>query len=310
MDVIPGLAYFAVGAGILGELPGGGDVAHIQANLLAGLYMGQLARIIASHFYISNACKACQVLIESTEYKSPVIKPSRKNLIKFAFWTCLQLESDILAEVLLPPSGITRYEAKMLFEMPNGVTLEPNPDEANPSPLTSTPNIFRILRFYSTQIQLRRTLNDIHSNLYKEKDKEVPYDQKPPLKVIESLNVNLEAWRSSLGNWNWNDREHKSIDINVARMRGKYYGAKYIINRPALGYLLALRAGPACASSSTPGSRPSWSPVVAPTYQSSSETEVQMAAEACVAAAMRSTTVFDSVPERIIITNVFGTAHA
>jgi hypothetical protein len=35
-----------------------------------------------------------------------------------------------------------------------------------------------------------------------------------------------------------------------------------------------------------------------------------MAAEACVAAAMRSTTVFDSVPERIIITNVFGTAHA
>lgn len=339
MDVIPGLAYYAVAADILGELPGGGDVSHIQANLLAGLYMGQLARIIPSHFYISNACKACQVLIESSEYKSQTIKPSRKNLIKFAFWTCLQLESDILAEVLLPPSGITRYEAKMIAEMPNGVTLEPNPDEANPYPHTSTPNIFRILRFYSTQIQLRRTLNDIHSNLYKDKDKELPYDQKPPLKVIESLNVNLEAWRSSLGDWNWNDREHKSTDINVARMRGKYYGAKYIIHRPALRYLLALRAGFASGSSSTPGSRPSESPVVAPSYrsqqpspalqhsqasgfvgrrptemapphQSSFEKEVQAAAEACVAAAMRSTTVFDSVPERIIITNIFGTAHA
>jgi hypothetical protein len=220
MDVIPGLAYFAVAAGILGELPGGGDVAHIQANLLAGLYMGQLARIIASHFFISNACKACQVRVESTEYKSAVIKPSRKNLIKFAFWTCLQLESDILAEVLLPPSGITRYEAKMLFDMPNGITLQPNPDEANPNPLTSAPNIFRILRFYSAQIQLRRTLNDIHTHLYNDKDKELPEDQKPPMKVIESLNVNLEGWRSSLGDWNWNDREHKSIDINVACMRG------------------------------------------------------------------------------------------
>jgi Fungal Zn(2)-Cys(6) binuclear cluster domain len=339
MDVIPGLAYYAVAADILGELPGGGDVSHIQANLLAGLYMGQLARIVPSHFYISNACKACQVLIESSEYKSQTIKPARKNLIKFAFWTCLQLESDILAEVLLPPSGITRYEARMIFEMPNGVTLEPNPDEANPSPLTSHPNIFRILRFYSTQIQLRRTLNDIHSNLYKDKDKEMPYDQKPPLKIIENLNINLETWRSTLGDWNWNDLDHLSPDINVARMRAKYYGAKYIIHRPALRYLLASRTGFGSGSSSTPGSRPSESPVVGPSYktqhpspvvqnsqsgtyvarrptemappnQSSFDKDVQAAAEACVMAAMRSTTVFDHVPQRIIITNIFGTAHA
>jgi hypothetical protein len=311
IDVIPGLAYYAVAANILGESAGGGEISHIQANLLAGLYMGQLARIIQSHFYISNACKSCQILIESTEYKFDTT-PARRNLINFAFWTCLQLESDILAEIPLPPSGITRYQAKMIAEMPNGVTSEPNSDEIGLNSFIGTPHIFQILRFYSTQIQLRRTLNDVHFYLYKDKES---YDQKPLLKVIESLNINLEAWRSSLKDWNWNDREHKSADINVARMRAKYYGAKYIIHRPALRYLLTLRTG----VTPTSDSRLSESPdgfagrgqiEIAPPYQTSFEAEVQVAAEACVAAAVKSTTVFDCVPERIIITNIFGTAHA
>ena len=40
MDVVPGFTYFAQGAGILRELPGGCSVSHVQANILAGLYMG------------------------------------------------------------------------------------------------------------------------------------------------------------------------------------------------------------------------------------------------------------------------------
>ena len=69
MDVFPGLAYYSIAAGILGDLAGGSDLSHIQANLLAGLYMGQLARVFPSYHYISNASRACQVLIES--YVSP-----------------------------------------------------------------------------------------------------------------------------------------------------------------------------------------------------------------------------------------------
>jgi hypothetical protein len=302
MDVIPGLAYYATAASMLGEFPGGLDVSYIQANLLAGLYMGQLARVVASHAYISNACRACQVLIESPEYNSPTITFIRKNLIRFAFWTCLQLESDILAEVLLPPSGITRHEARMLCEMPDDITGEPDAS--------------RILRFYYTQIQLRRTLNDVHSNLYKVTDKELCMD----LKVIENLDLNLEAWRLGLKDWDWDDRNHQSRDINVARMRAKYYGAKYIIHRPALRYLLELRTQSEADSSSTLGSRPSespasdksqqLSPAVSQSQASTFGQKTQKAAEECVMAAVRSTTVFDSVPERIIVTNIFGTAHA
>ncbi|KAK5311803.1 hypothetical protein LTR93_011582 [Exophiala xenobiotica] len=74
MDAILGLAYFAKAAAILGELPGGTDVPHIQANLLAGLYMGRLARLLPSYFYINKACMAAEILIESTPYKEQTIK--------------------------------------------------------------------------------------------------------------------------------------------------------------------------------------------------------------------------------------------
>jgi len=74
---------------MLSEFPGSLDVFYIQANLLAGLYIRQLARVVPSHAYISNACRACQVLIESSEYESPTITLARKNLIRFAFWTSL-----------------------------------------------------------------------------------------------------------------------------------------------------------------------------------------------------------------------------
>jgi len=63
VDVIPGLVYYNVACDILGGLRGGYDLSHVQAALLAGLYMGQIAQVHASHDWITQAGKACQVLI-------------------------------------------------------------------------------------------------------------------------------------------------------------------------------------------------------------------------------------------------------
>lgn len=321
MDVIPGLAYFAQGADILGELPGGSSVSHVQANILAGLYMGQLARIIPAHYYFSNACRGCIVLIESSEYKRKEMKAGKRNLINFAFWSCLQLESDILAEVELPPSGITRYEGPMHQEFPRMVTLEPIPE---------TSDMVAALRFYSYQITLRRELNRVHKALYV--DKALDGVDMPVKSMQRVLENNLEGWRNTLGSWNWDEDYHKSYDINIARMRGKYYGAKYIIHRPTLAYALYHLSGNA------PAERPSESPMGAPSSQQQSpamshtvtdtryprpgserrppskihelEGWVLDSAKTCVEAAIRSTTVFDAVKDRLIVTNIFGTAHA
>ena len=63
VDVIPGLAYYATATDILGNLVGGNELPHVQAGLLAGLYAGQLARVLESWKWIHFACTACQLLI-------------------------------------------------------------------------------------------------------------------------------------------------------------------------------------------------------------------------------------------------------
>ena len=347
MDVIPGLAYFAVAADILGELSGGTGVPHIQANLLAGLYMGQLARIFPSYSYISQACTACQVLIESKDYRDKIITGTNRNLIKLVFWSCLQLESDIRAEMSLPPSGITRHEQKMMDhgEIPDGVTLDDQPGPGEPPPpIANTPSGV-IMRHYTNQIILRIKLNYSHKLLYEadETDKHGEFFcDKNKLDLIDELNKQLEEWKGlqDIQGVGWTDQgsdDHKNEDINIARMRGKYYGAKYIINRPALAYALSLC--PRSGSSSTPRSHPTESPIFGPGhnpqlaspagghtpgtgYRRQNEMgpplrlmdrldpRVVKAATACVWAAVRSTTAFDGVQGRLIITNIFGTAHA
>ncbi|KAK5073427.1 hypothetical protein LTR70_010251 [Exophiala xenobiotica] len=287
IDVIPGLAYFAKAANILGELPGGVEVSHVQANLLAALYMDQLARVIPSHWYITNACRACMILIDSPDYQEKKMMRERRNLINFAFWSCLQLESDILAEVDLPPSGIVAKEGDMLFEIPDDLIVA-DPEAEGYVPGTKDPTADH----YSNQIQLQRTINDAVNHIYNS-SREL---EKPSEAIIPTITEVLESWREFMRarlNWDWEEDEFESTDINIARMRGKYYEAKYIINRPALQYALNL------AGSGTPMS------------QASEEPGILDACRKCIDAAIKSTTAFDKVQgNRLVITNILGTAHA
>lgn len=61
--VIPGLAYYAYATDILGNHLGGNELVHVQAGLLAGLYAGQLGRVLESWKWINWACTSCQVLV-------------------------------------------------------------------------------------------------------------------------------------------------------------------------------------------------------------------------------------------------------
>jgi len=63
--------------------------------------MGQLARILQSYFYTSQACVAAQILVESSSNVRHTMRPTQRNLINFAFWSCLQLESDVMDQLKL-----------------------------------------------------------------------------------------------------------------------------------------------------------------------------------------------------------------
>lgn len=55
-DTIPGLEYFAIASDIIGNQLGGNTLSHVWANIFAGLYHGQLARVVESHAYIAHGC--------------------------------------------------------------------------------------------------------------------------------------------------------------------------------------------------------------------------------------------------------------
>ena len=63
IDVIPGLAYFGKAMEILGVLAGGNELENVQICLLAGLYWGQLGRVLDSWKWINYACMGCQILV-------------------------------------------------------------------------------------------------------------------------------------------------------------------------------------------------------------------------------------------------------
>jgi len=61
LDVIPGLDYFAYATDILGGQLAGTSLRHIHAYILAGLYHGQLGRVMESYAYIKEAGWALQI---------------------------------------------------------------------------------------------------------------------------------------------------------------------------------------------------------------------------------------------------------
>jgi hypothetical protein len=153
----------------------------------------------------------------------------------------------------------------------------------------------------------------------------------------EILSMNLELWRSSLPpEMRWNDNDPPSPDINHARMRAKYWGARYIIHRPVLFHALhflgpnasgsavdspAGLAGSHTSPSLTHGQRATDMTRISSdlgTLQGSNGAhsyrdlppKIRRACGLCVQSAIQSTIAFDGVKGRPVVTNIFGTAHA
>jgi hypothetical protein len=63
IDKIPGLHYFAFATDVIGNQLGGNKLQHVHACLLAGLYHGQLGRVLESHAYIHQACYSLEGIL-------------------------------------------------------------------------------------------------------------------------------------------------------------------------------------------------------------------------------------------------------
>nr|POE78025.1 hypothetical protein CFP56_09666 [Quercus suber] len=336
LDVIPGLAYFAKALEVLGDQADGQDLVHAQMFLLAGLYKGQLARVKESLSWFTMAGRVLQMLLDREklfnhnywtdegaittrlERGQAIIKNMRINLIVVASWSCLQLESDILAELKLPASNLPDYEDRLLFprKMPEDESyggLDPSVQHEDGG---NVPSEEVINLFYMGQLYIRRRLNKVHRELYGSQCHKMSLEE-----VRETLVTHekyLQEWRNAVPqNTRWEDEDPAPADILSARLRAKYWGARYVINRPFLDYFLHImphvKEGKRVEESARDNnghSRHAEEIHIFKAIALMKESEIMSACVRCVQAAMYSTVAFDNVPDRLIVTNIHGTAHA
>jgi len=326
IDVVPGIAYYAKAVEILGDEVDGNDLVHAQMFLLAALYKGQLTRVKESMSWITMAGRAILILLDRyklynenywEEYNTRMqfersqkqIKDKRMNLIVIASWTCLQLESEILAELRLPASGIRGIEHLLL--MPNRIYED---DTYSGEDSDGQDDI--LLIYYSAQIFIQRRLNQVHREIY---GKESP--AKPLSEVREMLsghNSILSAWRQGLPDiLQWNDNDDPPSDILNASLRAKYWGARYLINRPFLDYALHIlprlqdgKTVDSAALDSVGNPRDKADIHLFKAIEQLDIEEIFGGSRRCIEAAVHSTVAFDSVPNRLIVANIHSTAHA
>ncbi|GAB7360772.1 hypothetical protein MBLNU230_g0760t1 [Neophaeotheca triangularis] len=334
MDVVPGLAYYAKAAEILGDQGDGYDLVHAQMFLLAGLFKGQLARVKESMSWITMAGRATQSLLEryklyNEQYWSAYgdvrtqhqkgqrqIKDKRQNLIVLASWTCLQLESDILAELRLPSSGIQSIENLLL--MPHQIPGEEDNTYAGIQTNGSADDDEGYILFvYTAQMYLRRRLNQIHREMYGPEC--LGKEEHEVQMMLKGHEETLSAWRAGLpSTLAWSDSDPPPSDILSARLRAKYWGAKYIVNRPFLDYALHIlpyvvegdRTVEQASIDAHGNPRDKAEIHLFKAIEGMGKSEVWQAAKRCIQAAMQSTVAFDGIPNRLVVTNIHGTAHA
>lgn len=192
------------------------------------------------------------------------------------------------------------------------------------------------MMYYSSHIYLQ----NIHIK-NQEQESHLPSVQRAQI-------TNLKLWRSMLPlPLEWKDTDEPAKNINAAHMRAIYYRIKYILHLPLLYYTIqyglpiewdkrdaqfgvdwltssilpsdklpyhnyARLKDMLSAMNSDTNNRflafpQNWSP---PTFDKKElPTMVHLACRTCVECAIQSLTAFDGIEDRLVVPNIFGTAH-
>jgi hypothetical protein len=208
----------------------------------------------------------------------------------------------------LPQSGILAFEEYI-----------PYPNQYLASQYGFDP---RVLSSFSAQLYLRKNLNQVHQVLYDpSKSQQGPLPQVPGLdaefNIFKYIEEALDISRFVPPEFTFDLNDPPATDILSARLRAKYWGALMITFRPFIRQILHFNEKRTALSSPVPISGDFRSeisvPVIGPEAKTESDIDPRVIenAEKGVYALIQSTKAFHGLgPQRFIITNVFGTAHA
>ncbi|OAA76963.1 hypothetical protein LEL_06647 [Akanthomyces lecanii RCEF 1005] len=306
---IPGLEYFAFATDILGNHLGSyNNMKNVYADIFAGLYQGQLGRPLESFAFVHRASHKLQVIMRPSLEKlkrfkttREFIKDTKYNQLSLAFWTCLQLESDLLAELPVPPSGLLSYENDIPH--PNMSLLE-----GFPKP---------VLDSYLGQLYLRTHLNSIHRMFYAPEDPAKGAVGEIPFKNVDFVSDAVSGMQWVGPSFAFKEDDPPASDILSARLRAKYWGAQVLTYRPFLRQILQFSFVKNHPTTGQPPSSEFRAEVEAPRIDPQARNvqdlnpHILVLAQKAIKALVESTRAFHGLGDkRPVITSVFGTAHA
>ncbi|PGH14823.1 hypothetical protein AJ79_02839 [Helicocarpus griseus UAMH5409] len=215
----PGMAYFAAAWQLLPSLMMRNSVLSAQCMILASAYLFYLVRPLEAWTLLSNISIKLQLLLGSPGR----VPPQSKELSGRVYWNALLFESDLLAELDLPHSGIVQFEETA--ELPGGFEEEDDEEPAGRDELW----------YFLSEIALRRLLNRVSHMIY-QTELRLSIGALEP--VVAELDFQLSQWYESLPLPVQFPHTHAPLSNPVQTvLRHRYFACRTIIYRP---YILAV----------------------------------------------------------------------
>lgn len=199
---------------------------QLQGLTHNSLYFAFLRRPLQAGTYINAAAAKCLLLLS---YPPTHSTPEDTERIRRIFWSCYILESDYLAELSVPLSGVGRIESSI--PLPGNYPTHATPQEEEQSSL-----------YFLACISMRRLLNRVHQLLYaRDTGACESLDNARFPVVVAELDHQLEEWRDVLPAAFEFDVD---LDSNPASEHGRFLRQRYltcrsVIYRPYLMWMLS-----------------------------------------------------------------------
>ncbi|KAI0394390.1 hypothetical protein F5Y17DRAFT_262371 [Xylariaceae sp. FL0594] len=174
----PGLQYFTAAWSLLPGMMTANSVLAAQCHLLAAAYLFYLVRPLEAWNLLCTTSSKLQLLL-----MAPTRVPEdQRELLERIYWNALLFESDLLAELDLPHSGVVQFEENV--GLPGGFQGEESEAVGRDD-----------LWYFLAEIALRRLLNRVSQLIYS-KDSMASTTSLEP--VVAELDFQLTQWYESL----------------------------------------------------------------------------------------------------------------
>ncbi|POR35221.1 Uncharacterized protein TPAR_04587 [Tolypocladium paradoxum] len=176
----PGLQYFTAAWSLLPGMMTTNNVPAAQCHLLAAAYLFYLVRPLEAWSLLCTTSTKLQLLLMAPDR----IPPQQRELVERIYWNALLFESDLLAELDLPHSGVVQFEESV--GLPGGFEGAEREQHAGRDELW----------YFLAEIALRRLLNRVSQLIYSKDSMSSSTTSLEP--VVAELDYQLTQWYESL----------------------------------------------------------------------------------------------------------------